>query len=488
MDDAPRTFKVLQLGRPQGARGTQANEDVGSIEDLVTHHPGANRHIHLMDGVVLGRERPERRSHAYISGDFEEIIDSRVDRYGTLRADQVLLVKDFILEDPAAPRGRNPRAVDVPSPTGGYVSSVRAKAGFVEITDGRDGAVMVRLRHLSDIAVEVGDTVAYGQRLGQQDNVGLDLPAGKAMHVHIEMDLALYGQLRNYMADLAGGRLPIQAHHREGVQATRTVDDGTIRLGQASERVGDLQRLMTAEGYRSSSGAPLDRDGVYRIGMQGALLDFQRAHGLPQTGDIDPATLRMVPPARRREVDRHDHAQAGQYPPVSIPGTFAPGHPDHPDHRPALTEPLPSPVNQPGPGRQGPADRDHPDHTMLQQIRDGVRRSASQLGVSDEDSIERLSRGLVLECRSGGLCRVDHVVVGNGGTRLFAVQGSMSDPAQRRAHVAVDETRRRPVEDSDRKLEAAMSVEAELTELSHTQGPSVGGPGLKTAGHFFQRT
>lgn len=100
MQDAPRTYRIQQLGRPDSS-GIQTNGPVDSLDDLVTHHPGANRHIRMEDGKIQGAENEGRRSYAYISGDFEEIIDSRVDRYGSLAPDQILLVKDFILEDPS---------------------------------------------------------------------------------------------------------------------------------------------------------------------------------------------------------------------------------------------------------------------------------------------------------------------------------------------------------------------------------------------------
>src|SRR3546814_1153761 len=99
MTEDRRTDRIEQLGRPRN-NGAQYNEEVASLEGLVTHHPGGNRNIRMQEGSILRAENPARRSHAYIGSDFEEVINSRVDRYDTLRADQVLLVKDFILEDP----------------------------------------------------------------------------------------------------------------------------------------------------------------------------------------------------------------------------------------------------------------------------------------------------------------------------------------------------------------------------------------------------
>src|SRR3546814_18222889 len=154
------------------------------------------------------------------------------------------------------------------------------------------------------------------------------------MHVHIEMDTGHFQQFQKYMDDLANGRLPVQARYRENVEPLPVVDDGTFRLGQSNERVRDLQRVMADEGYRVTDGGAPDQDGVYRPGMQGALLDFQRAHGLPQPGDIDPATLRMAPALRHRVVYSEDGlttARTMPAPPAHDPPT--PGNPGHPRQR-----------------------------------------------------------------------------------------------------------------------------------------------------------
>src|SRR3546814_9084733 len=91
--------------------------------------------------------------------------------------------------------------------------------------------------------------------------------------------------------------------------------------------------------------------------MQGALLDFQRAHGLPQTGNIDPATLQMAPPMQRRVIDREDVFTPGRPMHAQPPAeTTAPGPPGHPDHRQNLTYPLPPPVHRQASGqRRSPA-------------------------------------------------------------------------------------------------------------------------------------
>ncbi|WP_160170700.1 peptidoglycan-binding protein [Luteimonas huabeiensis] len=337
----PTTYRIQQLGPPRGrdgsvlstAGGVQMNEAVTGFDSLVSHHPGDNRAVRMAEGIVV--DGKPGRVHGYIGGRLEEIEVPRRNLRGEFRdyglgPDQVLLKKDFILSDPGLdPMSRQARSVDVPSPVAGVAGARRDGEGLVDILDRPGGEVIARFRHMRDIKVNPGDEVTYGQTLGTQSNV-----ATGPIHVHMEMDTRYYQQFRHYVDDLASGRLPMEAEYREGVQPRPVVDDGTFRLGESSERIRDLQRVMDGEGYRAPGGQRLDQDGVYRPGMQGALLDFQRDHGVPQTGDVDPATLRFAPPARGRE---------------TAPGfKTAPGHPDHSDHRPGLPETLEPARNERG--------------------------------------------------------------------------------------------------------------------------------------------
>lgn len=476
------TYRVIQLGAPGTSSRGQVNEPVTSFDSLVTHHPGDNYNAYMRDGVIV--EGQAGRTHAYIGGEIQEIeIPRNGNTYG-LKADQVLLKKDFMLEDPAQPTGSaSARSVDVPSPISGYVGRVNATEGLVDIYDRQDGDVIARIRHMTNIAVSEGDTVTYGQALGTQGRV----QTGK-VHTHLEMDTRYHQQYENYISDLASGRLPIEAEQRVSVEPLAIVDDGVIRLGESSERLKDLQRIMSNEGYRSAGDKPLDQDGVYRIGMQGALLDFQRAHGLPQTGDIDAATLNFAPPERTqsRETDRQDHMAPGRTIPATLESQAptAPGHPDHPDHRPGLPDPLPPPVNQHR--RRSPADPEHQDHAMLEQIRAGVRKIDDGLGKPYDDMSERISRGLLAACKDNremypdksdyslsgnALNRVDHMILGKNGN-IFAVQGNTNDPgdpANKRACAPVEQLARTPVEQSDEKLQTANQALIQERALAQQQ-------------------
>ena len=297
MPETPRTYDVKQYVYD---RHGERNEQADSFDDLVTHHPRANRNIRMPDGGIAQAEdmlpgyRGGNRSYAFIGGEFQEIIDSESDRYRNLRQDQVLVSKDFILEDPEPVAGRTARQVDVPSPVAGYVNAVSPNAGFVEIMDQQGGEVIARVRHMSGITVNAGDNVEYGQALGTQNNLGLNLPAGRGVHVHLDMDTRYYQQYEDYIRDLSDGRLPVQAEFRDGVLPRPTVDDGVARLGESSDRVRDVQTALAADGYRAADGGQIEPNGIYRPEIQGAVIAFQQDHGLLQTGDIDLATWQQA--------------------------------------------------------------------------------------------------------------------------------------------------------------------------------------------------
>ena len=468
-DTARTTYRVIQ-------KGPSANIPATDFESLVTHHPGDNRNAHMEDGVIVDGERG--RLHAYVGGEIQEVeIARRGNAYG-LKPDQVLLKKDFVLEHPDHPTmSAAARRVDVPSPISGYVGRVDAAQGLVDIYDQKGGDVIARARHMRGIAVTEGQSIEYGQSLGTQS----DAKTG-AKHVHLEMDTRYYQQYANYVSDLVGGRLPVEAAQRAGVQALPVMDDGIIRLGESSERVKDLQRVMANEGYRAAGDKPLDQDGVYRIGMQGSLLDFQRAHGLPQTGDIDPATLRFAPTQRQdREVDRVDHTAPGQTIPMDVESVAprAPGHPDHSDHRIGLPDPLSPAVNRPAPARSSPAERHHPDHALLERIRDGVRELDQQAGKPWDERSERLSASLlVLAGEKGFTANEDVRVAFNQPTstlragefvHVFRIASHSPDPAANRAHMTTAQALAAPTEESYRQLDALRQSQAGAPHVTRQQ-------------------
>ncbi|KOB12548.1 peptidoglycan-binding domain-containing protein, partial [Xanthomonas arboricola] len=82
----------------------------------------------------------------------------------------------------------------------------------------------------------------------------------------MEVDSRYYQHYENYVGDLVSGRLSIDAARRDhGIEPRPFVDDGTIRIGESSEMVRQVQQTLNAEGFRGADNQPLQEDGVYRL-------------------------------------------------------------------------------------------------------------------------------------------------------------------------------------------------------------------------------
>lgn len=487
--EEPRAYLLKQYvyDRAHGER----NERFESLEDLVTHHPLANVNARMPAGVLAGVEKPHKRSHAFMGGEFQEIEAFRTDEYRALEKDQILLVKDFILSD--RPPGRHEtRAVDVPSPVAGAIGRIDAKNGLVDVCDPETGDVIARIRHLEPIAVSKGDVVGYGQALGTQNNAGLGPRDG--VHVHLEMDTRYYQQFENYIADLQSGRLPVQASLRSGLAARDVVDDAVARLGERGERVEVLQRALALDGYRAPDGSPIPVDGVYRANMQGAVLAFQQDHGLAQTGDIDANTYEI---ARRISRDVEPGPLQPRYaagsplldaPPGSMIDSLNGVRYERPiEQRNPLQGPAPSLDEDPAnTGRKAdPAHRHHGagalpeylqrgdqqgsalpddrlppgDRALLGRIRECMHALDRAHNRTFDDAGERACWALLPLAKERGITEPQHAVVSNAGPNtkageyLFLVQGALDNPAHLRTQMNTMEAMQTPIDSSLARVE-----------------------------------
>ncbi|MCC5098481.1 peptidoglycan-binding protein [Xanthomonas campestris] len=407
-------YRIIQL--EWDAKKGEHNEVLGSFDDLVTHHPKSNSDAHLVNGKVVGGQAG--RTLGVVGGEIQEIEVSKAGKDYGLRPDQVLLKKDFMLEDSRLPSGPASRSLDVPSPVAGVVGTVNPSKGLVDVLDREGGDVILRVRHMSPLHVKSGDQVEYGQALGVQSK-----QATGAIHVHMEVDSRYYQHYENYVGDLVSGRLSIDAERRDrGIEPRPFVDDGTIRIGESSEMVRKVQQTLNAEGYRGADNQPLQEDGVYRLSMQAAVINYQQAHGLSQTGDIDPATLQQIAPRTfPPELNREDHNAAPTY--RNIQGA------------------VPS---------QDPLHR---------QAEEAVRRLEQSLGRDYDDNSARLAASSAHLAKANGLTQIDHVVLSNQtasvgrGENVFVVQGALNNPAHLMAHMKTSDAIAQPVEQSLSQLQ-----------------------------------
>lgn len=478
-------YRVIQLGPPRGASQAQRNELVSDFDSLATHHPGDNRNARIQDGLVVNGQ--PRRAHALIDGEIQEIeIARNGNAYFGLKPDQVLLKKDFMLEHPGLQQGSAAaREVMVPSPVAGYIGRVSPTEGLVDIYDRQGGDVIARIRHMSDINVQEQQAVSYGHSLGVQSNKLTD-----KVHLHIEMDTRYYRQFENYIADLVDGRLTIESEGRVGVQPRPIADDGTLRLGESSLRIRDLQKHLNDQGYVGADDRPLVEDGVYRLTMQRAVLDFQRDQCLPQTGDIDPALLKRLPAVPPPPMDQAIDGLRGHGPSDFVPSPSAPGPASGPCSSPSGTQideagqrrrPL-QPFFSSAPEAGSPSQADVP---LVQTIRDKLPAAFAQHGpVPPAQDLDRIAACLAVECRQSGIGKPDHVVVGHpapdgSGRHVFAVAGALNDPAHLRAQVAGQQAATTPLQDSLSKLDALQVQRSEDQSLAQQQAEHQRPPSMK---------
>ena len=428
-------------------KGVTVNIPVPDFEGLVTHHPGDNSAARVSNGVVVDGQ--VGRLHALVGGEIQEI--------GLVR-EQVLLKKDFILEDSRIAAGcAGFRDVDVPSPLAGYVGRRDDAQGLIDLLDRAGGEVIARVRHMDPIRVNVGDTVEYGQGLGMQNNQGT-VP----VHVHMEVDTRYYQHYENYMNDLVSGRLSIDPMRQtQGIEARPIVDDSVIRIGEYAGIVQHVQKRLNEEGFRGADNRPLQVDGVYRFSMQAAVVNYQRVHGLPQTGDIDPATLqaiapRIFPPAVN---DEHQH--------------------DGADHG------LSSFMNLQG-SRQNGAWRTHAsDDPLLVQAERAVRQLEHELGRDYDQHSACMTASIACLAKVNGLSRIDNVVLSEAygelkkGENLFVVQGGLADPAHLWGHMKTQDAVDTPVERSLAQLHVYSDLQQRQTPLAMDEPRREMGPQMR---------
>ena len=124
-DEHPKAYQVSQSGRaPPGT--FVLNGPVANLDSLHTHHPKRNFSAALLGVLPVNAENTTTRSYAIVGGEFQEVLDGRVDKYRSLHPDQILLIKDFILDDTTV---ADTRRVDVPSPVAGVIGRVGTLLG-----------------------------------------------------------------------------------------------------------------------------------------------------------------------------------------------------------------------------------------------------------------------------------------------------------------------------------------------------------------------
>ncbi|MBT2746778.1 MULTISPECIES: XVIPCD domain-containing protein [unclassified Lysobacter] len=197
--------------------------------------------------------------------------------------------------------------------------------------------------------------------------------------------------------------------------------DGKLKLGEEGKAVTALQERLNELGFRDAKGQPLKPDGDFGANTKHAVQAFQRAHGLDDDGVAGSKTLDAL-------------KKAGQTTLLS-----------------------------------DPANRDNP---MYQQALQGLEKLGPQAGFKNREELERAAGTLTYEARVSGLTKIDHVSLSANGNGLFAVQGELADPANKRVHADKAQAAGQSLERSSQQLQqdvpqtaAVAAPEPEKTKL-----------------------
>jgi hypothetical protein len=223
-------------------------EPVTDYDDLSNHHPSKNF------------QEPNRR-YEEVNGRKEEVVS---------QDGRTMVSKDFVLYDPTGIRRLTDvtdadKRVPVPSPFAGVVEVNQDKSLMI-IRDPVTNEPLARIRHMSGITLQTGDTVEYGQALGTQSN-------HRTAHVHTHMDVntRYITQFDQYLKDLSSGALTTEGYlpDQASNDAQRFIEQTGTRLTEMGFDGRQIETLATvAAAERARFGAQgeasqflLSRDG-----------------------------------------------------------------------------------------------------------------------------------------------------------------------------------------------------------------------------------
>lgn len=110
-------------------------------------------------------------------------------------------------------------------------------------------------------------------------------------------------------------------------------------------------------------------------------------------------------------------------------------------------------------GERAPVARDvtdpaHAGHGLFLGARTGLQQLGERSGLRTPQELDNAAAALAAGAHKAGLQQIDHVVAGADGRMLFAVQGSMGDPAMQRCAVERAQAAQQSLDQSSRQLAA----------------------------------
>ncbi len=224
--------------------------------------------------------------------------------------------------------GRNLQHPTVHSPVAGVVTSVGGKYGTVMIQDADGNSHQIL--HMQGLTAKVGQHVQPGDPIGTMGGRGPEGPNQYAQHVHYQMKDPK-GNLINPEAYWNKG--VVQAEGKHGHAHDHDAPAGTLRKGDRSDEVTELQKELNRLGVRDADGKRLAEDGKFGDNTREAVVAFQRQHGLGDDGIVGKQTHAALEKAQQQSQAKPAGPLLGDK-----------GHPDTPLHN-AIRAQLPSPIS-----------------------------------------------------------------------------------------------------------------------------------------------
>ena len=203
--------------------------------------------------------------------------------------------------------GRNLQHPTIHAPIAGTVTSVGGRYGTVMIQDADGNSHQIL--HMQDTRVKVGQHVEPGDPIGTMGGRGPQGANQYAQHVHYQMK------------DPSGNLINPESYWNRGVQqeagrAGHAHDHdhapaGTLRKGDRSDEVAELQQSLNRLGVRDASGNRLAEDGKFGDNTREAVLAFQKQQGLKEDGLVGRQTMGRIEQAQAVETRTPTGPQLG---------------------------------------------------------------------------------------------------------------------------------------------------------------------------------
>lgn len=228
-----------------------------------------------------------------------------------------------------------------------------------------------------------------------------------------------------------------QGGTQRATQPADALADGVLKRGEDGAAVKQLQTQLSELGLKRQDGKPFNATGHYGENTVAAVTEFQKANGLPPTGEADKATREKI------EAQLQQRTAAQTTPTETTPS------------KPAPTQ---SNAAQSNAGQPSLASPQHPDHGLYKQALSNLEQLGPSGGFKSREQMEQAAGALAADAKASGLGRIDHVSrSANGQGFLIAVQGVNGDPthpAAKHAYIDYTQATSQTLEQSTRMADA----------------------------------